>query len=66
MKYKTLSQQILTTRAGFKLHRENFAEFKEGVLGRMKTTAGADDEEATVKRTQSRDETTAAVNVIIM
>ena len=66
MKYKTLSEQISTTRAGFKLHRENFAEFKEGVLGRMKTTAGADDEEAALKRTQSRAETTAAVSVIIM
>ena len=61
MKYKTLTEQISTTRAGFKLHRENFAEFKEGVLGRMKTTtASADDEEATLKRTQSRAETTAA------
>ena len=67
MKYKTLTEQISTTRAGFKLHRENFAEFKEGVLGRMKTTtASADDEEATLKRTQSRAETTAAVSVIFM
>ena len=64
MKYKTLSQQILTTRAGFKLHRENFAEFKEGVLGRMKTTTAADDEEAQkLKRTQFRTETTAAVRI---
>ena len=67
MKYKTLTEQISTTRAGFKLHRENFAEFKEGVLGRMKTTTAAaddeeDDEEAQkLKRMQSRDETTAAV-----
>ena len=90
MKYKTLSEQISTTRAGFKLHRENFAEFKEGVLGRMKTTAadeeespklkrmktttttGADDKEADdeeaqkLKRMQSRDETTAAVSVMII
>ena len=67
MKYKTPTEQISTTRAGFKLHRENFAEFKEGVLGRMKTTTtGADDEEAALKRTQSRAETTAAVSVIIM
>ena len=68
MKYKTLSEQISTTRAGFKLHRENFAEFKEGVLGRMKTTAGADDKKADeekegLKRMQSRDETTAAVRI---
>ena len=69
MKYKTPTEQISTTRAGFKLHRENFAEFKEGVLGRMKTTttAGADDKEADdeeaqkLKRMQSRDETTASV-----
>ena len=27
------------TRAGLKLHRENFAEFKEGVLGRMESKA---------------------------
>ena len=51
MKYKTLSEQISTTRAGFKLHRENFAEFKEGVLGRMKTTtAGADEKEEGLKK----------------
>ena len=64
MKYKTLSEQISTTRAGFKLHRENFAEFKEGVLGRMKTTtAGADDEEEELKRIQSRTETTTEVRI---
>ena len=67
MKYKTPSEQISTTRAGFKLHRENFAEFKEGVLGRMKTTAmGADNEEEELKRIQSRTETTGAVSVMIM
>ena len=66
MKYKTLSEQISTTRAGFKLHRENFAEFKEGVLGRMKTIVGADVEEARkLKSLQSRDETTAAVSVLL-
>ena len=27
------------SRAGLKLHRENFAEFKEGVLGRMESKA---------------------------
>ena len=59
MKYKTPTEQISTTRAGFKLHRENFAEFKEGVLGRMKTTTAADDEEEGLKRT----ETTAAVRI---
>ena len=61
MKYKTLSEQISTTRAGFKLHRENFAEFKEGVLGRMKNTAADDEEAQKLKRMQSRDDTTAAV-----
>ena len=59
MKYKTLSEQISTTRAGFKLQGENFAEFKEGVLGRMKTTTTADDEEEGLKRT----DTTAAVRI---
>ena len=29
----------LPSRAGLKLHRENFAEFKEGVLGRMESKA---------------------------
>ena len=64
MKYKTLSEQISTTRAGFKLHRENFAEFKEGVLGRMKTTTtGADDKEADEEEAQKlkRTQSTAAV-----
>ena len=28
---------ISNSRAGLKLHRENFAEFKEGVLGRMES-----------------------------
>ena len=63
-KYKTVSEQISTTRAGFKLHRENFAEFREGVLGRMKTTTTtADEEEDRLKRIQSRTETMAAVRI---
>merc|ERR1719458_2124278 len=33
------AEKLKKARAGLKLHRENFAEFKEGVLGRMESKA---------------------------